>query len=356
MSAPIPANRDNNFDFLRFFAAAMVVFGHAYGLSGQAHQEPLRLFSGSYDSADIAVHVFFVMSGFLIAGSWLNSHSVLDFTAKRALRILPALIVSVLFVVLVVGPLATRLPLGEYFAAPGTFAYLGNAVFITEFRLPGVFASNPFPDTVNGSLWTLPYEVLMYATVLTLGLLKVFGRSMALIGLVLMVGVHFYLIPVYEVQSDLLRKATRLGMFFYAGVVLYLYRQRLIWNWKLAALMVATNLLSARSDYWELVHVLTLPYLTLYLAQLRIPQLAGFGKAGDFSYGLYIFAFPLQQLIMHWSDGSLPLVPFMLLSFAASLAAAVLSWHLIESPALRLKRYLPRRQRSTATAAAATNP
>lgn len=355
MHTPPAANRDNNFDFLRFFAAAMVVFGHSYGLSGQAHQEPLRLFSGSYDSADIAVHVFFVMSGFLIAGSWLNSHSVLDFAAKRALRIVPALVVSVLFIVLVVGPLATRLPLSEYLAAPGTLAYLGNALLITEFRLPGVFESNPFAHTVNGSLWTLPYEVLMYATVLTLGLLKVFGRSMALIGLVLMVGVHFYLIPVYEVQSDLLRKATRLGMFFYAGVVFYLYRQRLVWSWKIAALLVATNLASARSEYWELVHVLTLPYLTLYLAQLRIPRLAGFGKAGDFSYGLYIFAFPLQQLIMHWSDGSMPLVPFMLLSFAASMAAAVLSWYLIESPALKLKRYLPRRQRAAAPAVATVN-
>ena len=143
MPTPTPANRDNNFDFLRFFAAAMVVFGHSYGLAGQAHQEPLRLFSGSYDSADIAVHVFFVMSGFLIAASWLNSRSVLDFAAKRALRIMPALIVSVLFVVLVIGPLATRLPLGEYFRAPGTFAYLSNAALITEFRLPACSPAIP---------------------------------------------------------------------------------------------------------------------------------------------------------------------------------------------------------------------
>lgn len=353
MHAPTTAPRDNNFDFLRFFAASMVVFGHSYGLSGQADREPLRLFSGSYDSADIAVHIFFVMSGFLIAGSWLNSRSVLDFAAKRALRILPALIVSVLLAVLLVGPLATALPLGDYFAAPGTLAYLSNAALITEFRLPGVFASNPFPDTVNGSLWTLPYEVLMYATVVTLGLLKAFGRNMALISLLLMVVTHFWLIPLYEVQSDLLYKATRLGAFFYAGVAFYLYRQRILWSWKLATLMVVANLIFVRSDQWEFVHVLTLPYLTLYLAQLRIPRLAGFGKAGDFSYGLYIFSFPLQQLLMHWTDGQLSLVPFMLLSFAGSLLLAVLSWHLIEAPALRLKRYLPRAPRSDQAAAAA---
>ena len=353
MHAPTTAPRDNNFDFLRFFAASMVVFGHSYGLSGQADREPLRLFSGSYDSADIAVHIFFVMSGFLIAGSWLNSRSVLDFAAKRALRILPALLVSVLLAVLLVGPLATALPLGDYFAAPGTFAYLSNAALITEFRLPATFASNPFPHTVNGSLWTLPYEVLMYASVLTLGLLKCFGRNSALIGLMLLVGVHFHLMPLLELQSDLLRKASRLGMFFYAGVVLYLYRLRIHWHWTLALLLLAANLVSARSDHWELVHLLTLPYLTLYLAHLRVPRLAGFGKAGDFSYGLYIFSFPLQQLLMHWTDGQLSLVPFMLLSFAGSLLLAVLSWHLIEAPALRLKRYLPRAPRSDQAAAAA---
>ncbi|MBW8455726.1 MAG: acyltransferase [Pseudomonas sp.] len=355
MQTSTMAHRDNNFDFLRFFAASMVVVGHSFWLSGRGASEPLRLFSGSYDSADIAVHVFFVMSGFLIAASWLNSHSVLDFAAKRALRIFPALIVSVLFAVLLVGPLATEWSLGEYIAAPGTLNYLANVLLVTEFRLPGVFESNPFPNTVNGSLWTLPYEVLMYATVMTLGLLRVFGRSAALVGLALMMAVHFYLMPAYDMQADLVRKVTRLGMFFYAGVAFYLYRERIVWSWKLAALLVGVNVISARSDYWQLVHVLTLPYLTLYLAQLRIPRLAGFGKAGDFSYGLYIFSFPIQQLIMHWTDGRLPLIPFMLLAFAASFIAAALSWHLIESPALALKRYLPRRRRPAANAVAAAN-
>src|SRR3546814_19057553 len=119
--------------------------------------------------------------------------------------------------------------------------------------------------------------------------------------------------PIYERQSDRLRKATRLGVLFYAGVLLYLYRHLVRWNWKIAALLVAANLVSARSDHWELVHVLTLPYLTLYLAQLRIPRLSGFGQAGDFSYGLYIFIFPVQQLLMHLTDGQLPLIAFLLL-------------------------------------------
>ncbi|MBV2207734.1 MAG: acyltransferase [Pseudomonas sp.] len=335
-------SRDNNFDFLRFFAASAVVFGHSFWLSGRGTSEPVRLFTGRYDSADIAVHLFFVMSGYLIAASWLNSRSVIDFVGKRALRIFPALAVSVLLGVLVIGPLATQLPLADYWSGPQTLGYLGNIALLTQFQLPGVFVDNPFPNTVNGSLWTLPYEVLMYASVVLLGMLGLFSRRMALLGLALLIATQFYLIPAFDLQSDLLRKFTRLGVFFYFGAVLYLYRHRIRWSWKIAVPLLATSLLSAGHGIWPLVHSLTLPYLVIYLAHLRIPRLAGFGKAGDFSYGLYIFSFPLQQLLMYWSAGSLPLLPFMVLGFSASLLAAVLSWHLVEAPALALKRYLPR--------------
>ncbi|MCQ4325192.1 acyltransferase [Stutzerimonas stutzeri] len=345
---------ENNFDFLRFLAASLVVVGHSYWLSGRGMSEPVRLFSGSYDTADIAVHVFFVMSGFLIAGSWHNSRSALEFVVKRALRIFPALIIAVLFAMLVVGPLATQLPLGQYLGSSRTLAYFSNVAMLTQFHLPGVFAANPFPDTVNGSLWTLPYETLMYVTVLLLGLLKVFA-SMALAVLLLLFVVHFYLLPELGLQGDLLLKITRLGTFFYFGVVFYLYRLRIPWNWRIALALLALTLLSARTELWQPLHALTLPYLTLYVAQLKIPHLSGFGKYGDFSYGIYIFSFPLQQLIMHWAGPDLPLPVFMTLSLLASILLAVFSWHLVEAPALSLKRYLPKRKPRSGAAVISTN-
>lgn len=331
----------NNFDFLRFFAASAVVFGHCYWLSGAGAVEPTRVFTGSMDTADIAVNLFFVMSGFLIAASWVNSRSVLDFAAKRALRIFPALCVSTLFTVLIVGPLATGLPLKEYLLSSQTLRYLSNTVLVTQFHLPGVFTANPFPDTVNGSVWTLPYEVLMYTALLTMGLLRVFGRIAVLVVPVSLMLLYFHLAPALGLESDMLRKATRLGMFFFFGSALYLYRRNLPWNWKVALSMLALSLLSARTELWFYIHVLTLPYLTIYLAHLPIPRLSGFGKHGDFSYGIYIFSFPVQQLLMHWLYPQLPLVAFMLVSLAASIAIAALSWHFVESPALQLKRYLP---------------
>lgn len=352
-----PAQRDaNNFDFLRFLAAAAVVFGHCYWLSGAGAAEPLRSFTGSMDTADIAVNLFFVMSGFLIAASWVNSRSVLNFAAKRALRIFPALGVSVLFTTLIVGPLATGLSLKEYFVKYETLRYLSNTVLITQFHLPGVFTENPFPDTVNGSVWTLPYEVLMYASLLMMGLLKLFGRVAVLVVPMSLVIIHFHLAPALGLESDMLRKSTRLGMFFFFGSALYLYRRELPWNWKIALSLLALTLLSARTDLWFYIHVLTLPYLTIYLAHLRIPRLSGFGRHGDFSYGIYIFSFPIQQLLMHWFGPQLSLGAFMAISLSASIAIAALSWHFIESPALQLKRYLPRTRKRIARTDFSTAP
>lgn len=336
------ASRDeNNFDFLRFLAASAVVVGHCYWLSGKGDVEPVRLFTGSMDTADIAVNLFFVMSGFLIAASWLHSRSVLNFAAKRALRIFPALAVSIIFTALVVGPAATALPQRDYLLDSQTFRYLSNIALITQFELPGVFTNNPFPHTVNGSVWTLPYEVLMYATLLLLGLLKAFGRATVLLVPVALIVVHFHLAPSLGVESDILRKSTRLGMFFFFGSALYLYRKSLPWNWKVALALLTLSLLSARTELWLYVHVLTLPYLTIYLAHLKIPGLSRFGRYGDFSYGIYIFSFPLQQLLMLWFGPQLSLPVFVLISLMISIAVAALSWHLVESPALRLKRYLP---------------
>lgn len=345
MNAPLVSRHDNNFDFLRLFAASAVVIGHSYWLSGNIQHEPLRQFTGHSDMADVAVNLFFVMSGFLIAASWLNSRSPVDFLGKRALRIFPALFVSVLLGVGLVGSLATQLPLEEYFSDSQTLAYLWNLLLLSRFELPGVFLDNPFPRTVNGSLWTLPYEVGMYLGLLGLGLLRLLHRHLVpLIPLGLML-LHFVLMPRLGIDSELLEKVSRLGMFFFSGTALYLYRAQVPWNAGLALGLLGLNLLTAGSDHWFLVHVLTLPYLAIYLAHLRVPGLARAGRAGDFSYGVYIFSFPLQQLII-WRYPGLSVPAFALLSLAGSLALGVLSWHFIEAPALALKRFLPGARRS----------
>lgn len=137
--------RENNFDFLRFFAAALVLFAHSYPLVGRRGDEPLTLLTGYEKGGSIAVGIFFVMSGYLIASSWLASSSPKSFLIKRALRIFPALIVAVLLSVFVIGPLVTHLTLGQYLAADGTWTYLQNILLVTRYELPGVFTATSTP-------------------------------------------------------------------------------------------------------------------------------------------------------------------------------------------------------------------
>jgi peptidoglycan/LPS O-acetylase OafA/YrhL len=331
--------RDNNFDFLRFVAATLVLMGHCFWLSGRLSEEPLRPLTGGTDMADLAVDAFFVISGFLITASYLHGSGNISFILKRALRIFPGLAFAVIFALLVIGPLTTPLPLSEYFTDSKTVAFLTNTFLVTRYELPGVFASNPFPEVVNGSFWTLPLEGLMYCSVLLLGALKLLKREMVLLGLGVLIAGHFFVLPALGIESVTILKLFRLGLFFYAGAALYFYQDQVRWDGRIAMLSLAASTLALGSSAWFVVHMLTLPYLVIYLAYARLPKVAHFGKHGDFSYGMYIFGFPVQQLIIHWFGASINLAVFALSSMAITLCLAVLSWRLVEAPALRLKRY-----------------
>ncbi|WP_295467701.1 acyltransferase [uncultured Pseudomonas sp.] len=341
MPTPPVTHERNNFDFLRFAAASTVVVGHGFWLSGRLDAEPILQLTGFTDAASIAVYVFFVISGFLITASFQRSRHPLDFLAKRALRIFPALIVSVLFSVLVVGWLATTHDTGAYFSDRQTLGFFKNILLLTRFELPGVFADNPFPDTVNGSYWTLPYEVFMYLSVLIIGVLGLLTRSVVMATLVVLVLGNFLLLPQMGIASFVLHKVFSLGMFFFAGALLQLAGPRIPWRLDIA---LALCLLSLAAVVWHVlpvIHLVSLSYVIIYLARARVPLLHGFGRCGDYSYGLYLFNFPVQQLLMHSFPDSFSLGGFLLLSYGLTLGLAVLSWHLIEAPALRFK---PRRK------------
>ncbi|MFM0557513.1 acyltransferase, partial [Paraburkholderia sediminicola] len=147
----------NNFDFLRFVAALIVIVGHSYSAIGR-HQPVIF----SVRLATYGVMIFFAISGYLIAGSWINQPSFLPYIAKRMLRIFPALVVLILLTTFVAGPILTTLPLHDYIFNPCTSLYLRNILLFINYRLDGVFANLPLAYSVNGSLWSLPAEFAMY--------------------------------------------------------------------------------------------------------------------------------------------------------------------------------------------------
>lgn len=152
--------RENNFNLVRHLAAFFVFFSHCYPLSNLDNHEPLRALSLSLGS--VGVDIFFILSGFLVSQSFVANPSWLAYLRNRLLRLLPALTLMVLLSIFILGPLVTDLELFDYFSSKTTHRYFRNILLLKTHRdLPGVF-SNQDPSAINGSLWTLLYEVRFY--------------------------------------------------------------------------------------------------------------------------------------------------------------------------------------------------
>lgn len=335
--------RSNNFDLLRLLAALIVLISHSFPLAGKQSATWGGIFFG-YDPSVIAVSAFFVISGFLIAGS-LERRTLSEYVQARALRIIPALAVTVVVTALILGPLFTTLPLLEYFSSPDTLYYLGNTIpYKTTFTLPGVFQDLPFAGGVNGSLWTLPIEAFCY---LLLAVVFLIGRRSLILVLPVLALIALYFLwdfAVAPIESVALFGTTktssvaRYGFLFLMGAVLWFFKDKIPFKGGLAATCVVLLLIGSQIGYWRYAILIFLPYVLLYLAYRKPVFVAGIRKLGDLSYGTYLFAFPIQQSIVSLSDKS---INGWWLAIAASVIAmslAWLSWHYIEKPALSFKR------------------
>ncbi len=335
----------NSFDLIRLLAALAVLFSHAFALYGLPEPGALGLKLGT-----MAVVAFFGMSGYLVTQSWERDPRAGSFATKRGLRILPGLIVAVLFTALVAGALATRLPLVDYVRDPRTWQYIGaNLLMGTErFNLPGVFEDLPL-HAPNGSLWTLRYEVLMYAILMAVGLLAHRLRwGITACFLVCLVTacwvtafdpgrIHVPLPWVWKIglyfEVALLAK---LGMSFFAGALLYLQRGTIGLSLPVAGLLLCMAWLVS-APWQSLITHLVVPYAALALA-MRLPARHTSLRGIDVSYGVYVYAFPVQQLMSGYClDRELGVWVAMAGAAAITLLLAAASWHLIEKPALGLK-------------------
>jgi peptidoglycan/LPS O-acetylase OafA/YrhL len=331
----------NNFDFLRIFAALTVIFSHSYALLGST-SDPVMVLTGITSGGIFAVGIFFVTSGYLITKSWERGPHAFRYLKKRVLRIFPALIVVVFLTVFLLGPFVTTLSLNDYFNKPQTWSYL-MTIFLfyllggpSHYALPGVFANNPYPNVVNGSLWMLPYMFSMYVAVLALGFAGIIKKRLAVISVYLFA---VLLLPIVTVHPLPVFSSTTVfwGICFVGGMVLYLYQDKIRLDYKIVLLSLFIWALSFHTAYGLYVSSLVFPYLVIYFAFIRTPRLHKLAKYGDFSYGFYIYAFPFQQLIVYFLVDTLTPAKLFGLSIIATFPAAVVSWFLIESRALKFK-------------------
>jgi len=353
---------ENAFDFLRFVAAFAVLYSHSFALLGL--WEPFLVFG--FPAANIGVYVFFVISGFLVCQSWDRDPNLARFAARRGLRLLPGLFIAVCFTVFVIGPLTTTLPVMQYFGAAGTWTYLlSNAsLSVGQYALPGVFETNPYPAAVNGSLWTLRYEAILYITLAVIGATtrRRYLRWACLILLSLFalgwcvskaLGVDRYAIGLpfithIGINFDWVYLAL-FGTFFFAGSSLYVFRDSVQLSIS-AALVLALPCLFASNIFWATLFLwLFLPYATLVFAYRAPAILRRFGKRGDLSYGIYVYAFPVQQVTCYFAHkAGAGWFPAFAISSMATVILAGLSWHYVERPALDWKARLitPRRSKA----------
>lgn len=326
-------HRQNNFDFLRILAAFLVLISHQYALNGLPEPAIFQMSLGTF-----AVLIFFSVSGFLVSQSWRQDSDALRFLAKRFLRIWPGLVVVTLLAAFVLGPLVSSADVSTYFASPELKDFLRNLKVVTvRYFLPGVFETNVYPRAVNGSLWTIPLEVRCYFTLLVIGVLGLMTkRPLVLLG-TLLFGLYYF-----GIAPDPQNYQYHFGLYFFSGACLDLYRRE--WEERPLYLLAAAGAIALVTYAFGADRVALLfmiPVLTVYIGTRSTPVLNSFGRFGDISYGIYIYAFPVQQTVL-WAVGKeFPFLSGLLLAAVMTILCALLSWHLVEYPALRLKRYLP---------------
>lgn len=327
-------NNQNAFTALRLLAAYAVIITHSYVVLGlgpdwlEAHGFP--------QFSEFGVNAFFAISGYLVCKSLQRNASPLAYLRNRALRIFPGLTVLILLTIFVAGPVMTHTWFPEW------LEYLTNlSLYHLTPTLPHFFATNPIP-VINGSLWTLPLEVTCYLILLGLSwsgalnwkgtLLMLAGFYAAFMGDMLWTDGTMFGISTFQLA--------RLGLYFWGGAFLAtvtLPRSWMLWAAAVVVALAPFYLFATDPDWKIKAHAfnLLLPFIVIFAAE-RLPKLA-FLNRFDISYGVYIYAFLVQQmLVRHFGIGLHP-TSLSLLTIAIVTPIASASWFLIEKPALNLK-------------------
>lgn len=327
---------DDNALLLRHLASLMVIWGHGYALAAPGHggSDPVAGWLPGFTTATLAVYFFFALSGYLLTMSLIQRPGLAGYLRNRAVRILPAYWVQLALCVLVLGPAFTTLPVADYFRHPGLAAYVEGNWFPLSFvwELPGVFGEAPYPAVVNGSLWSLGLEMRWYGY---LGLLMVLtarkrwpftALALAFLG----VACWEWL----EGKADPLHYRALSCTFVLASLAAF-WRHRVPLSHGLMLGLVLATLACRGLPTFGPVATATAIYATWWfiyaLPVLRWPV------RGDYSYGLFLYGFPAQQAVVALVPGIAPAQLFPVASLLAS-GLAVLSWHLVERPALRWKQ------------------
>lgn len=349
-------NRQNNFNALRLMAAIMVMVGHMAYLTGGL---PATILGAGVQA--IGVQIFFLIGGYLITKSYLSDPHPIRYLCKRVLRIFPPLIVFVLLAVFVAGPLLSSLPADVYFRQYSTWNYLRNLLLFPIYYLPGVFQENIYPGAVNGSLWTLPVEFFMYLILpLLLNITGIrqnrrYAKPLWIALTMFVFAANLYRIAYYPnfrlvIYGTDWMQAMSIIPFYFIGSMFATCIPKEKLNLQIAALLLLGSMIFRTNNLTEVILLsIALSYFVFSFAFAPMPAFAKLMQKQEITYGLYLYGFFIQQLLvdvianrMHISIGC---NLYILLSVPLTAGFAYLSAVFVETPANKLCKKLTQKIR-----------
>lgn len=337
--------KQNNFNILRLIFSSTVIISHSFPLTNN-EEFFLKITSGQIDLGYLSVHIFFVISGFLIFRSLWYSKSIVNYIWKRLLRLFPGLLLMLILTLITLTLISDSMSL---FHHKDFYTYLPKnlTLFKLQSSIKNIFENNPYPKAINGSLWTLHYEFAMYMLIIPLAFFKNIHRNVLLIVISIV-----FLFSVYAnlFQSSLLENAISIFNLnpkqfypllssFLAGTILSLIKIDKIKTNMAAATLTILLLLSVYTNTYKYVSPFMLPLLIIIVGLSFNKYLWMFTeKLGDISYGVYIYGFVVQQTLMNFF--SFNPIELMISALAITYLLAYISWHWVEKRALEYKNYV----------------
>ena len=348
-------HRNHSVTLIRLIAALLVLSGHMSYIMGRS---PTLLWGHAVQG--LGVKIFFLLGGVLITKSWLSDPHPLRYAIKRFVRIWPSLAAFVVLAALVFGPMLSRLPAAEYYANPSLWAYFHNLRLYIVYVLPGVFETNPYPNAVNGSLWTLPVEVFMYLFIPVFCFLfqKIKNRRAGaavcsgLCVAVLAASVGLSLAPGTRLvfyATDWVA-AMEVLPFYFIGMVYTLFEEKLSKYLNLPVailLMIGFSCFDFQAPLYTIFFTPAFAYLILSFSFVNPISFGGkWAENLEISYGIYLWGFFIQQtveyLLLKWGL-AVPFAAELLVCTALSALFGWLSMKFVEQPTQEISREILKR-------------
>lgn len=335
-------NNYNNFNLLRLIFAILVIFSHSFELiEGNRNNEILTKIFHTISFGDLSVDGFFLLSGYLIVKSWNTNSNIWQFLKKRILRIYPGFIAASLVCAFIVGPLGSES--NQYYLHFEISGFLKNLLLLNRPFIPSVFLGQPYSE-VNGSMWSIFPEFRCYLAVMVLGVLGLIQKR----NLWLVFTIIFYLLLIiqklcYKFDYNIFFFSYKflylnLNTFFLTGGCFYLYRNRIQFDKIAASIAFIVLLIGTFSRFGaDLVLGTAGGYLLFYFALKPTHTLVKFNKIPDLSYGVYLYGWPVQKLLLWFFPIFSPYILFFISVFGCLILGA-LSWYAIEKPLMKLKK------------------